>query len=165
MDSKMEQIFELITSSLLNNARNKKIGEVIKENEGKHNYPCTNEYDSYTIEQFIVLYKIKYLNYLAIIDDETAKTLEKLYLYRIELNRSMGDLAYEDLLKSNKKNEQKIRSLYEKVNKIDLVLNKYHLLVQDNDYDISFYTSIENADYSNSMSSDEIKALIRELKR
>ena len=54
MDSKMEQIFELITSSLLNNARNKKIGEVIKENEGKHNYPCTNEYDGYTIEQFIV---------------------------------------------------------------------------------------------------------------
>ena len=47
----------------------------------------------------------------------------------------------------------------------DLVLNKYHLLVQDNDYDISFYTSIENADYSNSMSSDEIKALIKELKR
>lgn len=163
MDSKMEQIFELITSSLLNNARNKKIGEVIKENEGKHNYPCTNEYDSYTIEQFIVLYKIKYLNYLAIIDDETTKTLEKLYLYRIELNRSMGDLAYEDLLKDNKKNEQKIKSLYEKVNKIDLVLNKYHLLVQDNDYDISFYTSIENADYSNSMSSDEIKALIKEL--
>ena len=163
MDSKMEQIFELITSSLLNNARNKKIGEVIKENEGKHNYPCTNEYDSYTIEQFIVLYKIKYLNYLAIIDDETTKTLEKLYLYRIELNRSMGDLAYEDLLKDNKKNEQKIKSLYEKVNKMDLVLNKYHLLVQDNDYDISFYTSIENADYSNSMSSDEIKALIKEL--
>ena len=163
MDSKMEQIFELITSSLLNNARNKKIGEVIKENEGKHNYPCTNEYDSYTIEQFIVLYKIKYLNYLAIIDDETTKTLEKLYLYRIELNRSMGDLAYEDLLKDNKKNELKIKSLYEKVNKIDLVLNKYHLLVQDNDYDISFYTSIENADYSNSMSSDEIKALIKEL--
>ena len=163
MDSKMEQIFELITSSLLNNARNKKIGEVIKENEGKHNYPCTNEYDSYTIEQFIVLYKIKYLNYLAIIDDETTKTLEKLYLYRIELNRSMGDLAYEDLLKDNKKNEQKIKSLYEEVNKIDLVLNKYHLLVQDNDYDISFYTSIENADYSNSMSSDEIKALIKEL--
>ena len=163
MDSKMEQIFELITSSLLNNARNKKIGEVIKENEGKHNYPCTNEYDCYTIEQFIVLYKIKYLNYLAIIDDETTKTLEKLYLYRIELNRSMGDLAYEDLLKDNKKNEQKIKSLYEKVNKIDLVLNKYHLLVQDNDYDISFYTSIENADYSNSMSSDEIKALIKEL--
>ena len=165
MDSKMEQIFELITSSLLNKARNKKIGEVIKENEGKHNYPCTNEYDSYTIEQFIVLYKIKYLNYLAIIDDETTKTLEKLYLYRIELNRSMGDLAYEDLLKDNKKNEQKIKSLYEKVNKMDLVLNKYHLLVQDNDYDISFYTSIENADYSNSMSSDEIKALIKELKR
>ncbi len=165
MDSKMEQIFELITSSLLNNARSKKIGEVIKENEGKHNYPCTNEYDSYTIEQFIVLYKIKYLNYLSIIDDETAKTLEKLYLYRIELNRRMGDLAYEDLLKDNKKNEQKIKSLYEKVNKIDLVLNKYHLLVQDNDYDISFYTSIENADYSNSMSSDEIKALIKELKR
>lgn len=163
MDSKMEQIFELITSSLLNNARNKKIGEVIKENEGKHNYPCTNEYDSYTIEQFIVLYKIKYLNYLAIIDDETTKTLEKLYLYRIELNRSMGDLAYEDLLKDNKKNEQKIKSLYEEVNKIDLVLNKYHLLVQDNDYDTSFYTSIENADYSNSMSSDEIKALIKEL--
>ena len=163
MDSKMEQIFELITSSLLNKARNKKIGEVIKENEGKHNYPCTNEYDSYTIEQFIVLYKIKYLNYLAIIDDETTKTLEKLYLYRIELNRSMGDLAYEDLLKDNKKNEQKIKSLYEKVNKMDLVLNKYHLLVQDNDYDISFYTSIENADYSNSMSSDEIKALIKEL--
>lgn len=165
MDSKMEQIFELITSSLLNNARNKKIGDVIKENEGKHNYPCTNEYDSYTIEQFIVLYKIKYLNYLAIIDDETTKTLEKLYLYRIELNRRMGDLAYKDLLKSTKKNEQTIQSLYEKVRKIDLVLDKYHLLVQDKDCDLSFYISIENADYSNTMSSYEIKEVIKEIKR
>lgn len=165
MDSKMEQIFELLTNSLMVDARNKKIGDVIKENEGKHNYPCTNEYDSYTIEQFIVLYKIKYLNYLAIIDDETAKTLEKLYLYRIELNRRMGDLAYNDLLKDNKKNEQKIQSLYEKVRKIDFVLDKYHLLVQDKDCDLSFYISIENADYSNILSSDEIKEAIKEIKR
>ena len=165
MDSKMEQIFELLTNSLMVDARNKKIGDVIKENEGKHNYPCTNEYDSYTIEQFIVLYKIKYLNYLAIIDDETTKTLEKLYLYRIELNRRMGDLAYNDLLKDNKKNEQKIQSLYEKVRKIDFVLDKYHLLVQDKDCDLSFYISIENADYSNILSSDEIKEAIKEIKR
>lgn len=165
MNSKMEQILELIINSFKETSKSKKIGDVIKENKDLHNYPCTNEYDNYTIEQFLVLFKISYLNYLAIIDDETSKSLEKLYFYRIELNRRMGDLAYKNLYDKSIIDREKIESLYDKLQKVDLVLNKYHLLVQNDECEMQFFTSIENGNYQDKVTSEEIKELMLELKR
>ena len=165
MDSKMQQILELITSSLMVSARSKKIGDVIWEHMRSHNVECTNEYNNYTVEQFLVLFKIKYLRYLDVINEETYKSLEKLYLMRIELNRRMGEIAYKDLFDEKKKNQNKIQALYTKVLKIDEILNRYHLLINDNDYEMLFFTSIEKDNYDNIATNEEINNLMREIKR
>ena len=165
MDSKMEQILELIIISLKKTSTSKKIGDIIFEQKDLHNYPCTNEYDNYTIEQFLVLFRISYLKYLNIIDEETSKLLEGLYLLRMDLNRRMGDIAYKNLYDKNERDQEKIDSLYNGVQKIDEVLNKFHLLAPCEDSELLFFTTIENGNYENIASNEEIKELMKELKR
>ena len=161
----MEQILELIISSLQGKSRVTKIGDIVWEQRNSHNVECTNEYNNYTIEQFLVLFKIKYLNNLAIIDDETKDSLEKLYKMRIELNRRMGELAYKDLYGETKSNHETIESLYKNLDKIDRVLDKYHLLTRDDDLERMFFISLENNDYQDANNSEEIKELFKEMKR
>jgi len=161
----MQQILDLIISSLMVKARTKKIGDVIKDHMGFHNVDCTNEYDNYTVEQFLVLFKIDYLEYLKVIDEETSVSLKNLYLYRLELNRKMGDIAYKNMYEESIINKNKIQTLYEKVLKIDQLLSKYHLLINNDDYEMLFFTSIEKDKYENLSNSKEIKKLMKELKR
>ncbi len=164
MDSKMEQILELIINLIQGKSRTTKIGDIVWEQRNSHNVKCTNEYNDYTIEQFLIFFKINYLNNLAIIDDETKDSLERLYKIRIALNRKMGELAYKDLYNDVKNNDKAIETLYKDLDKIDSILDKYHLLIRSDDIETMFFTLVENNNYQDLNNREEMKILLKEIK-
>jgi len=85
------------------------------------------EYDKYKLEEFLIIYKIKRLAELGIISEKMATLLRELYDSKIEIEKQIGE---EQLFVSNEEeNEYKIflQKLEEKVQLIDITLNKYNL--------------------------------------
>ena len=163
MDSKMEQILELIIISLNSEAKNKKIGDLINNLRLNHNVECSDLYNDYTINEFIVLFQINYLNNIGIIDKETEDFLRKIIFLKKELNKRIECMAYNNMFIEKKHNYQEIQYLRSKIDKIDEILSKYHLLINDDDYERLFITSIEKDDYQNIANKEEIRKLIKEI--
>ena len=60
-------------------------------------------------------------------------------------------MAYNNMFIEKKHNYQEIQYLRSKRDKIDEILSKYHLLINDDDYERLFITSIEKDDYQNTL--------------
>ena len=88
----MEQILELIISSFSARAEITRIGDVIWDHMHFHNVECTDEYNDLTISKFLALFKVRYLNNLGIINENTAKSLENLLSLKNKLDTKLGEL-------------------------------------------------------------------------
>ena len=164
MDSKMGQILDLIISSLKCRAQITRIGDVIWDHMHSHNVECTDEYNDFTIEEFLVLYKIKYLSNLDIIDKETAESLEKLFMLKLKLENKLGELTRHELYEDGTVDDEVVNKVLSQIFKIEDLLKKYDLVFEDDDYLRMFLISAETNDYQDIPGNEEIKKLIKEIK-
>ena len=160
----MEQILELIISSLKSRSEITRIGDVIWDHMHFHNVECTNEYNDYTIEEFLVLFKIKYLENIEKIDKDTAESLEKLFLLKLKLEDKIGELTRRELYEHDKVNEDDVNNVFTELHKIDNVLEKYGLIFHDDDYLRMFLITAEKDEYIDIPKNEDIKKLLKEIK-
>ena len=159
----MKQILDLIISSFKCETEVTRISDVIWEHMHSHYVECTNEYNDYTIEQFLVLFKIKYLKDVEIIDECTADSLEKLFSLKIKLENKLGELARNERYEDGKVDEEALNNVLFRLNKINNVLNKYGLVFENNDYLKMFLASVETINYQDIPKNEDIKELIKKL--
>ena len=163
MDSKMEQILELIISSFSARAEITRIGDVIWDHMHFHNVECTDEYNDLTISKFLALFKVRYLNNLGIINENTAKSLENLLSLKNKLDTKLGELLRHKLYEENNVDEKDIDLVISQIERIDVILKKYNLLFDENNSLNMFLTSIESNNYQYVPNNEEIKTLIKEM--
>ena len=160
----MGQILDLIISSLKCRAQITKIGDVIWDHMRSHNVECTDEYNDFTIEEFLVLFKIDYLSNLDIIDKETAESLKKLFMLKLKLEDKLGELTRHELYEEDKVDKEVVNNVLSQIFKIENLLKKYGLVFEDDDYLRMFLMSAETDNYQGIPSNEEIKELIKEIK-
>lgn len=163
MDSKMEQILDLIISSLKCRTEVTRISDVIWEHMRSHYVECTNEYNNYTIEEFLILFKIKYLKDIKMIDDCTADSLEKLFSSKIILENKLGELIRHERYEDGKVDDEDVKNVLFRLNKIEDVFKKYGLVFENNDYLKMFLASVETINYQDIPKNEDIKELIKKL--
>ena len=160
----MGQILDLIISSLKCRGEVMRIGDVIYDHMRSHIVDCTDEYNDYTIEEFLVLFKIKYLENIEKIDKDTAESLEKLFLLKLKLEDKLGELTRHELYEKNKVDEEVVNNVFVELHKIDNVLEKYGLVLHDDDYLRMFLITAEKDEYLDIPKNEDIKKLLKEIK-
>lgn len=160
----MGQILDLIISSLKCRGEVMRIGDVIYDHMRSHIVDCTDEYNDYTIEEFLVLFKIKYLENIEKIDKDTAESLEKLFLLKLKLEDKLGELTRHELYEKNKVDEEVVNNVFVELHKIDNVLEKYGLVFEDDDYLRMFLLSAETNIHQDIPKNEDIKKLLKEIK-
>ena len=159
----MGQILDLIISSLKCRGEVMRIGDVIYDHMRSHIVDCTDEYNDYTIEEFLVLFKIKYLENIEKIDKDTAESLEKLFLLKLKLEDKLGELTRHELYEKNKVDEEVVNNVFVELHKIDNVLEKYGLVFEDDDYLRMFLLSAETNIHQDIPKNEDIKKLLKEI--
>ena len=161
MEKDKEELFDHIMSSLNTKLDSYKVGSMLYDDLRGYFFKCTDHYNNLSINEFLTLYKISLMKDKDIISNEEAVLLESLFDKRLQLNRRMGDLVYKDLYKESSLNNEQIQNMYQKVAEIDAILSKYHLLMNQDEYQNMLLYGIMNEDFSNLPSSKEIKTLIK----
>lgn len=147
---------------ILNNDFNRKLNYQ-KVRDVKRDYMITsllmqdNQYDSLTINQFLVVYKIELLNDQGIIDEEMAKSLEELYYYKLYLEDSFED-SFSPLCEMDDFDKKE-----EHLEQINAYLDGYHLNNDGLDIAHMIQQSIAFERYRNVSSLDDQKKLLKTL--
>lgn len=149
-------------SSILNLVRDyvkilfssKKIGDLKYELQEVINIPRGNKYNDYTLEQFLCLYKIDQLMEYRIISSSIANKLCELFDAKIKVRNKIGNLLANEVLcegnnfKSNMGNyAHQIKLLEQKEKEIDDILEKYQLVIKDEDYLKIFLNLLTESEY------------------
>ena len=164
MEKDKEELFNNIMSSLNIRLDVQSVGNMISEDLKGYYFQCSRDYDALTLNEFFTLYKINLLEDKKIITCEVRELLEKIFYRRRELNRKIGDLAYKELFSEKKTSSKRADDLYRKVAEIDSVLAKYHLIMNDEEYQKMLVHGIVNEDFTNLPQVEEIKHLVKEPK-
>ncbi len=160
----MGQILDLIISSLKCRAEITRIGDVIWDHMHSHNVECTNEYNDYTIAEFLVLFKIDYLKNIEIIDNDTAMSLENLFALKLKLEDKLGELTRHELYEEGKVDNEVVNNVLSNIYKIEEVLKKFGLIFENDDYLQMFLMDAETKDYQGIPKKEDINKLIKEIK-
>ena len=164
MDNKMEEILGIILTSLKSKIEVTRISEVLWDCMHSYSVECTHEYNDYTVEEFLVLYKIKYLKSLGIIDNETTESLEDLFSLKQTLENKLGELTRHELYEKGMVDEKAVDNVLLGLEKIEEVLNKYGIVFEEDDYLRMFLAPVHEINYQDIPKCEEIKSLIKEIK-
>ena len=163
MEKDKEELFSHIMSSLNTKLDSYKVGSMIYDDLKGYYFKCTDNFNNLTINEFLTLYKISLMNDMNIITEEEAVLLEKLFNSKLQINRKIGDIAYRRLYQEETMSNAQINSLYQKVVEIDQLLSRYHLIMNQEEYQEMLMNGIINEDFSNIPTDEEIKALVKTL--
>lgn len=89
-----------------------------------------NNYGNYTIEQFIILYKLNRMEELGVINEDIASNLRELLDMKMHVGSIIGEEAKRALYDPTYQTED-LSKLHKMTEKIDNHLKKYHLTMDD----------------------------------
>ncbi len=133
----------------------------------------TSKYGSYTIEEFLQLYKINRMFELGAISKEECDNLTILFHTKRKLERKLGDevskeMRPEDIYSDRKAYTSKIKpKLLKEIERIEKEFDKYYLNIDKMELKELIDTIIESEDYDNWLISDieQLKEVAKEVKR
>ena len=128
--------------------------------------PKTHQYDRYTIEDFLVIYKISRLAKHGIINNKLATLLRELYETKLEIIKQVGEELYRQLFSSDEEENENtilLKELNEKAQLIDITLDKYNLNPNKLELITIIDMLIKNEQYEKNFNEIEIIKLIKTL--
>ena len=164
--SSMKDIFSELSFNLKSYFMIKRVGDITSFVEHSAPVKCTKKFDNYTVEDFLIIYKINRLLELGIISDKKAKLLNDLYNMKLRIREYIADEFYKNLDNFGTiKNNLKIDKLNEQLNEINKILIEYHLTLEDFELKNTFDNLIKSENHDNNYSIQEMKNTLVKVKK
>ena len=170
MEKNIEEILGAISDKLSTRMSVVKVNDVFYHAYHDVN---TSKYGSYTIEEFLQLYKINRMFELGAISKEERENLTILFHAKRKLNRKLGEeclkeMRPEDIYSNERTYTSKIKAkLHREIERIEKEFDKYSLNLDDIELKTIIDTIINGEGYKNWIATDteQLKEVAKEVKR
>ena len=124
----MQEVMDLLLEELYSRISTRTIGDVKYDISRYCKVDCTDEYDDFSISEFLILYKIAYLESHNLIDEETSTTLKFLFAKKSRIEKDYGELAIKGLSRLTPEEKVQMQNLYEELIQIEAIFKTHHLI-------------------------------------
>ena len=169
--SSKKDIFKEVSLHLKNYCMITDIGEITWLIEHYAPVECSKKFDEYTIEEFLIMYKIGRLFDLGVVSKKEAVKLKELYDLKLLIDSKIGDEHRKEIDNFNiyepnktRLSNPRLEELKKKSEQIDNLLVKYHLTPEDFELENIFDNLIKSENYNNSHRTEEIENIIKKIK-